>query len=178
MNAGLRRIAAGAVILGAAVALVPAGVASAMPTDFRCTSAQVTTTLVPGSPGAGQRYAYVQFTAKPGQSCNFQGSLPVSLAGAPGIAVTTDADAANAPLVTIADGQSATMLLHWTGIEAPANQVTPDSVTVVAPSDTDPSGVTSDPHITLPWNQGAMDDSAQAHDLIVGAVTAGAAPTS
>ncbi|QUQ67009.1 DUF4232 domain-containing protein [Kutzneria sp. CA-103260] len=174
MNTGLRRTAAGAAVLGAVAvaALVPAAAASAMPTDFRCTSAQVTTTLVPGEPGAGQRYAQVKFTAKPGQSCNFQGSLPVSLTGAPGITVTTAADAANAPLVTISDGQSATMLLHWTGIEAPSNQVTPASVTVVAPSTTDPRGISSDPNITLPWSLGAMDDSGQAHDLIVSAVTA------
>jgi hypothetical protein len=175
MNTGLRRVAAGTVVVGAvaAAALVPVAAASAMPTDFRCTSAQVTTTLAPGDPGAGQRYALVKFTAKPGVTCNFQGSLPVSLAGAPGIVVTSQDGAADAPLVTISDGQSATMLLHWTGIEAPANQVAPTSVTVVAPGDTDPRGVTSDPHITLPWNLGAMDDSGQAHDLIVGPVTAG-----
>jgi cell division septation protein DedD len=173
MNTGLRRIVAGTAVLGAtaAVVLTSAAAASAMPTDFRCTSAQVDTTLVPGSPGAGQRYATVKFTAKPGVMCNFQGSLPVSLTGAPGVTVTNEAG--DAPLVAISDGQSATMLLHWTGIEAPENQVQPASVTVVAPSDTDPRGVTSDPHITLPWNLGAMDDSAQAHELIVGPVTAG-----
>src|SRR3954469_22842987 len=173
MNTGLRRIVAGTAVLGAtaAVVLTSAAAASAMPTDFRCTSAQVDTTLVPGSPGAGQRYATVKFTAKPGVTCNFQGSLPVSLTGAPGVTVTNEAG--DAPLVAISDGQSATMLLHWTGIEAPENQVQPASVTVVAPSDTDPRGVTSDPHITLPWNLGAMDDSAQAHELIVGPVRAG-----
>jgi hypothetical protein len=112
----------------------------------------------------------VTFTAKPGVTCNFQGSLPVSLAGAPGITVTNDDG--DAPLVTISDGQSATMLLHWTGIESPENQVQPASITVVAPSAVDPKGVTSDPRITLPWNLGPMDDSAQAHELIVGPVTA------
>ena len=174
MNTGLRRFAAGTAVLGTAtvVALVPVAAASAMPTDFRCTAGQVTTTLLPGEPGAGQRYAQVQFTAKPGVTCNFQGSLPVSLTGAPGIVVTTEDNAANAPLVTISDGQSATMLLHWTGIEAPEDQVTPANVTVVAPSDTDPRGVTSDPNITLPWNLGGLDNSAEAHDLIVGPVTA------
>jgi hypothetical protein len=177
MNTRLRRFVAATAVLGAtaAVVLTSAAAASAMPTDFRCTSAQVDTTIVPGSPGAGQRYAYVQFTAKPGVTCNFQGSLPVSLAGAPGITVTNEAT--DAPLVTISNGQSATMLLHWTGIESPENQVEPSGVTIVAPGTTDPRGVTSDPHITLPWTQGAMDDSAQAHELIVGAVTAGAAPT-
>ena len=173
MNTGLRRFIAGTAVLGAtaAVALTTAAAASAMPTDFRCTSAQVETTLVPGSPGAGQRYAYVKFTAKPGVTCNFQGSLPVSLAGAPGVTVTYEAG--DAPLVTISNGQSATMLLHWTGIESPANQVQPTGVTIVAPGVTDPRGATSDPHITLPWNLGALDNSAQAHELIVSPVTAG-----
>jgi hypothetical protein len=175
MNTGLRRCVAATAVLGAtaAVVLTSAAAASAMPTDFRCTSAQVDTTIVPGSPGAGQRYASVQFTAKPGVTCNFQGSLPVSLAGAPGITVVNDNS--DAPLVTISDGQSASMLLHWTGIESPENQVQPASVTIVAPSTTDPRGVTSDPNITLPWTQGALDDSAQAHELIVGPVTASAA---
>ncbi|WP_345028546.1 hypothetical protein [Kutzneria kofuensis] len=30
----------------------------------------------------------------------------------------------------------------------------PAGLTVVAPNDTDPRGVTSDPNITLPWNLG------------------------
>ena len=148
----------------AATAVVAAsGPAVAMPTDFRCTSSQVDTTLVPGSPGAGQRYASVQFTAKPGESCTLQGALPVALAGAAGITVTHDPSAADAPTVTVADGAPASMLLRWSGIEATENQVQPASVTVTAPQTTTPRDDTSDPAITLPWNQGRLDDSAEAH---------------
>ncbi|MDT8911433.1 DUF4232 domain-containing protein [Amycolatopsis sp. PS_44_ISF1] len=174
MTIGLRHLAAAAAIAGATAVFAGAGTASAMPTDYRCTAGQVDTTLVPGDPGAGQRYAYVQFTAKPGVSCNFEGALPVTLTGADGIAVQPTTEVS--PVVTIEAGQSATMLLHWTGIEAPENQVTPASVTVTAPGTTDPRGVDSDPHITLPWNQGPLDDSVDTHSLDVGAVTAGAAP--
>ncbi|GAB3149805.1 hypothetical protein GCM10027258_46880 [Amycolatopsis stemonae] len=170
----VRRTVTALTVTGAAV-LATAGTAVAMPTDFRCTSAQVDTTLVAGSPGAGQRYASVEFTAKPGESCTLQGALPVALAGAPGVTVTPDPAAADAPSVTVAEGAPASMLLHWTGIEGPENQVRPASVTVTAPQTTTPRGDTSDPAITLPWNQGPLDDAAEAHGLTVGAVTAGPA---
>jgi hypothetical protein len=173
----LRRTVTALAVTGMAATAVAAaaGTASAMPTDFACTASQIDTTLVAGSPGAGQRYAYVQFTAKPGESCTLQGALPVALTGADGIAVTPDPAAADAPPVTVTDGAPASMQLHWTGIEAPENQVRPASVTVTAPQTTTPRGDTSDPAITLPWNQGPLDDSAEAHGLTVGAVTAGPA---
>ena len=173
----VRRTVTALAVTGAAATavLAVAGTASAMPTDFTCTSSQIDTTLVAGSPGAGQRYAYVQFTAKPGESCTLQGALPIALTGADGVTVTPDPAAADAPAVTVADGAPASMLLHWTGIEAPENQVQPASVTVTAPQTTTPRGDTSDPAITLPWNQGPLDDSADAHGLTVGAVTAGPA---
>ncbi|WP_328452588.1 DUF4232 domain-containing protein [Amycolatopsis sp. NBC_00438] len=171
----IRRTVTVLAVTGAAASavVVGAGAASAMPTDFNCTSGQVDTTLVAGDPGAGQRYASVVFTAKPGETCTLPGALPVSLTGADGVTVTADPAAADAPPVTVADGAPASMLLHWTGIEAPENQVSPTGVTVTAPATTTPRGDTSDPAITLLWNQGAVDDSAEAHDLTVGPVTAG-----
>ncbi|WP_326566112.1 DUF4232 domain-containing protein [Amycolatopsis rhabdoformis] len=174
MTSTFRRAATVTALAGtavAAVALAGAGTASAMPTDFRCTASQVDTTIVAGDPGAGQRYATVVFTAKPGESCNFQGALPVSFTGADGVTVTPDTTS-DAPLVTIADGQQATMLLHWTGIEAPEHQVQPTAITITAPATTTPRGDTSDPRITLPWNQSPLDASAEAHDVTVGPVVA------
>ncbi|MFJ1768392.1 DUF4232 domain-containing protein [Amycolatopsis sp. NPDC088138] len=171
----VRRTVTVLAVTGAAASAVVAGAgaASAMPTDFNCASGQVDTTLVAGDPGAGQRYASVVFTAKPGESCTLPGALPVTLTGADGVTVTADPAAADAPPVTVADGAPASMLLHWTGIEAPENQVSPTSVTVTAPATTTPRGDTFEPAITLPWNQGAVDDSAEAHTLTVGPVTAG-----
>ncbi|MEU4666878.1 DUF4232 domain-containing protein [Amycolatopsis sp. NPDC023774] len=175
MTSTLRRAATVTALAGAAaasVAFLGAGTASAMPTDFRCTAAQVDTSIVAGDPGAGQRYANVVFTAKPGESCNFQGALPVSFTGADGVTVTPEAGSSDAPLVTIADGQQATMLLHWSGIEAPEHQVQPSAVTITASGTTTPRGDTSDPQITLPWDQSPLDASAEAHTVTVGPVVA------
>lgn len=172
----VRRAIAVVAVAGAAAAgsALLAGTASAMPTDFNCTSAQIDTSLVWGDPGAGQRYGYVQFTAKPGVRCNIGGALPVSLADAPGVSVVEDDSPSQ--FVTIYDGESATMLLHWTGIEARADQVTPTSITVTAPSDEDLAGNVSDPEITLPWTLGPLDNAPEAHTLRVSAVTFGPAP--
>lgn len=153
-----------AVGLAGLAVFATAGTASAMPGDHLCTANEVTAKLVAGDPGAGQRYANVQFTAKPDRGCSLQGAQPVSLAGAPGIDVTTDRG--QGKLVTIANGESASMLLHWSGINAPAQQVTPSAVKITLAHDT---------FITLPWNQGPLDDSQEAHGLRVSAVQPGAA---
>ena len=162
----VRAIAAAALAgLALAGSVAAAGMASAAPADHPCTADQVVTSLHAGDPGAGQRYAYVQFTAKAGQSCTLQGALPVNLADAPGITVSDDRSTSS--VVTIADGRSARMLLHWTGIEDSAHQVTPSTVRIALAENT---------AIVLPWSQGAMDDSADAHDMFVSSVEAGAAP--
>ncbi|WP_239154406.1 DUF4232 domain-containing protein [Amycolatopsis sp. FDAARGOS 1241] len=171
MTSNFRRAAAVTGLAGAAVAFAGAGTASAMPTDFRCTAGQVDTTIVAGDPGAGQRYVAVVFTAKPGESCNLEGALPVAFAGADGVTVAPDPGAASA-LVTLSNGRQATMLLHWTGIEDPEWQVRPTSVTITAPGTTTPHGVTSDPRITLPWNQSPLDNAPEAYEVTVGPVVA------
>lgn len=172
----VRRAVVVVAVAGAAAAgsAVLAGTASAMPTDFNCTSAQVDTSLSWGDPGAGQRYGYVQFTAHAGVRCSIGGALPLTLAGAPD--VTVEEDQTPSESVSIFNGESATMLLHWTGIEAPADQETPTSVTVTAPASEDLAGNVSDPEITLPWTLGPLDAAPEAHTLRVGAITFGAAP--
>jgi hypothetical protein len=166
----LRSGVAAAAVLGAAVvgAGLWAGTASAMPNEG-CRASQLTTTVVHGEPGAGQRYAEVQFTAKPGQYCQLKGSLPVSLAGAPGVNVVADTPSDSAPetVVHLRPGQSAHLQLHWTGIEE--NQVTPSSITITAPGDYGPQ------QITLPWNEGSLDAGTDAHTLNVGMIQAGPA---
>lgn len=168
MNNNLRRgLAAGAVLAAtAAVGVLGAGPALANPTDQLCQAGQLDTTLVPGSPGAGQRYASVQFTAKPGNSCKLVGPLPVSLQGAPGVAVIVDDSAAQPVYVTA--GKPAHVLLHWTGIGAPEEQQTPDSITVGFVGKG--GGATK-----LVWNQGPVDASVESHTLDVGPVLAGPA---
>lgn len=166
----LRSGVAAAAVLGAAVVGVGlwAGTASAMPNEG-CNADQLVTTVVHGDPGAGQRYAEVQFTAKANQYCQLKGNLAVSLAGAPGVNVVADTSSASSPetVVHLRPGQSAHVLLHWTGIEE--NQVTPSAITITAPGDYGKQ------QITLPWTQGPMDASAEAHTLTVGAVQQGPA---
>jgi hypothetical protein len=172
MRNSVRRSIAAVAVLGAAaagVAVAGVGTASAMPTDrIQCNAGQLTTTLVAGDPGAGQRYAGLQFTARPGQHCQLSGVLPLTLTAAPGVTVVPD-DSAVTP-VNLAPGQSAYELLHWAGIAAPADQVTPAGVRVQAP------GERADT-VALPRNQGPVDDTAGDHTLTVSAVVAGPAPT-
>jgi hypothetical protein len=163
----VRRGIAAVAVFGAtaAGAFALAGPASAMPNEG-CNADQLDTTLVAGSPGAGQRYAEIQFTAKAHQYCQLKGALPVSLKGAPAITVAGENGNGDPVVVHLRPGKSAHVLLHWTGIEA--DQVTPESVTVGTPGDRAQS-------VTLPWKQGSMDATVEAHTLRVGTVEAGPA---
>ncbi|GAA4547229.1 DUF4232 domain-containing protein [Amycolatopsis samaneae] len=151
---------AGVALLGTA--------ARATPHDLDgCAASQLDAALIAGSPGAGQRYAAVQFTARPGQTCDLEGVLPVTARGASGL--TVEADPAGSARVTLTPGGSAHLVLHWTSIEAPAEQVTPCGITVAVPGSSGES-------VDLPWRQGPVDSSAPAHRLTVGAVRPGPAP--
>ena len=141
-------------------ALLATGAATAGPAT--CTQTDVDTALVPGEPGAGQRYGYVVFTARDGVECSLEGAQPLTLTGAPNVSVV--ADQAPAPVVVVSGGNAASMELHWTGVEAPERQQVPDAVTITAP--------TSDrANVTFPWSLGPVDASAEAHTLRVGPVT-------
>ncbi|SFO07035.1 DUF4232 domain-containing protein [Amycolatopsis rubida] len=174
----VRTTAAALLVAGAAAGTVAltTGTASAMPTDFNCTSGQVTTKLVYGGAGAGGRDGAVQFTAKPGETCTLPGSLPVDLTGAHDVLVSSDA-APDAPAVEVSNGSSAYLPLHWTAIGAPGEQETPLALTVTAPQETSPRGDTSDPKIDLSWNLGGVDATSGSHTVHTGTMTAGTAPT-
>ncbi|GAA1991414.1 DUF4232 domain-containing protein [Amycolatopsis minnesotensis] len=174
----VRRIAATLLVAGAAagVTAVATGTASAMPTDFNCTSGQVTSQLVYGGAGAGGRDAAIQFTAKPGETCTLPGSLPTGLVGAHDVLLSSDA-APDAPSVQISDGSSAYIPVHWSATGSPGEQETPLAITVTAPQETSPRGDTSDPLITLPWNLGEVNATPESHTIHTGAMTAGTAPT-
>jgi hypothetical protein len=168
----VRRTVTGVVVAGVAVGVstVAAGTASATPADHLCTAGEVTTTLVPGSPGAGQRYASVQFTANPDRGCSLRGTLELHLGGAPNVMIGNPSD--TGPLVTIANGQSANMLLHWSAIDAPQQQETPTAITVTFPG-AETGAPTS---VTLPWQQGPMDTSTNTSGLTANTIEAGIAP--
>jgi hypothetical protein len=159
---------AAAAVLGASVvgAGLWAGTASAMPNEA-CNADQLTTTIVHGDPGAGQRYAEVQFTAKAHQYCQLKGNLPMTLVGAHDVLLAPSADSA-ATVVHLSPGKSAHVLLHWTGIADEAQQETPNAITVQTPGDRGQS-------VTLQWNQGSVDASPESHSIDVGVVEAGPA---
>ncbi|WP_039921826.1 DUF4232 domain-containing protein [Amycolatopsis decaplanina] len=173
----IRRSAAVLLAAGAAAGatVLTTGTAGAMPTDFHCTSGQVTSRLVYGGAGAGGRDAAIQFTAKSGETCTLPGSLPLDLVGARDVVLSSDA-APDAPSVEVSDGSSAYIPLHWTAIGSP-EQETPLAITVTAPQETSPRGDTSDRRITLPWNFGAVNAAPESHTIRTGAMTAGPAPT-
>ncbi|GAB3744411.1 hypothetical protein GCM10027598_78950 [Amycolatopsis oliviviridis] len=173
----IRRSAVVLLVAGAAAGFTvsAAGTAAAMPTDFDCTSGQVTSQLVYGGAGAGGRDAAIQFTAKQGETCTLPGTLPLDLVGAHDVVLSSDA-APDAPRVEISDGSSAYIPLHWSAIGSP-QQETPLAITVTAPQETSPRGDTSDPRITLPWDFGAVNAAPESHTIRTGAVTAGTAPT-
>ncbi|MCU1681998.1 MAG: hypothetical protein JWQ81_2737 [Amycolatopsis sp.] len=158
--------AAAALGVSLAGASLWAGTASAMPAEG-CNADQLVTTVVHGSPGAGQRYAEVQFTAKAHQYCQLKGNLPVTITGARNVLVTPDTFSP-ATVVHLRPGSSAHVLLHWTGIADAAQQETPNSITVRTPGD-------RGQHVTLPWNEGSVDASPESHSIDVGVVQAGPA---
>ncbi len=174
----IRRNVAVLLVTGAAAGatVLTAGTAGAMPTDFHCTSGQVTSRLVYGGAGAGGRDAAIEFTARPGETCTLPGSLPIDLVGARDVVVSSTA-APDAPAVEVSDGSSAYIPLHWSVVGVPGHQETPLAVTVIAPQETSPRGDTSDPRITLPWDFGAVNAAPESHTIRTGAMTAGTAPT-
>ncbi|WP_326568265.1 DUF4232 domain-containing protein [Amycolatopsis rhabdoformis] len=176
----ISRVLAAFAVAGVATAAtaLAAGTASAAPasTVQPCTSNQFTTTLVDGGAGAGNHYGAVQFTANQGERCYLPGNLAVDLVGAHNVLVNNTA-AADAPSVALVDGSSAYVPLHWTEIESYDQQQTPNAVSVVAPSDSNQHGDYLNPNITVDWNLGVVDASADNHTIDVGAVTQGLAPT-
>ncbi|GAA4523135.1 DUF4232 domain-containing protein [Amycolatopsis samaneae] len=178
----LRRTVAVLAVAGATAGMtaLAAGTASAEggygPSVFPCTANQFSGKVVYGGAGAGNRNAAIQFTANPGERCSLPGKLGVDLVGARNVLVDNQAPA-DAPAVVLADGSSAYVPLHWTAIEAEAQQQTPNGLTFTAPSDSNPHGDHIDPNVTLGWDLGPVDAGADSHTLDVGALTRGTAPT-
>lgn len=157
MRKSIAAVAVAGIMASIVTGVVGAGTASAASAaSAKCKTSQFTTKLVAGDPGAGQRYATVRFTAKRGQTCTLPGHLPVTLTGAHNVLIADDVPA-DAPPVTISAGKPAELLLHWSAIEAPADQQTPLAITVGGHE--------------LQWNQGSVDASAEAHDIEIGPVT-------
>jgi hypothetical protein len=103
------------------ISAAAAPAAGARSTPPQCTTAELGARLLPGSPGAGQRYATVVLTNAGGRTCTVTGYGGLALLGAPGQGVPTDLRRVASPAphtVTLAPGASARSLLHWAAIPA------------------------------------------------------------
>ncbi|AXB41438.1 hypothetical protein A4R43_01945 [Amycolatopsis albispora] len=122
-----------------------------------CAADQLTGTLEPGSPGAGQRYATLVLTNKSGPACTVDGYGDLRLADADDTALPTDSwrepDPAPTPVV-LAQGDAAQRELHWTVVRAPEEpadgpcQPEPERLEVTPP---DRAGL-----IPVPWSFGPV----------------------
>lgn len=170
MTAIRRVLAVSAVAAGAVGAAVVAagGSASAMPTDHAaCNAGQLRTTVVPQSPGAGQRGIQLQFSAKNGQTCRLSGPQAISLTHASGVRVDRE-NPPSFPTVTVRPGHPAHELLTWSAGEMADHSVTPTSIRIQT------VGERGDV-ITVPWRFGSVADVPAAHELSVSPVEPGPA---
>lgn len=177
MNRTLRTALVGLAISGMGIAALGTTASAAEPAGsslLPCTANQFTTKLIPGDPGAGNRYGALQFTAKPGERCGLSGVPKVELVGARNVLLRNTAPD-NAPAVGIANGSSAYVPLRWTAIAAPGEKQTPNAITYIAPSNSNPHGDPIDPNVSQEWNLGAVDANTGSHTIEVGAVQAGTA---
>lgn len=136
-----------------------------------CASNQLITKVVNEDSGMGNRHAAIQFTVKPHEVCTLPGRLDMDLIGAHDLVLTNSAPA-DAPAVTLSDGSSAYVLLHWTSTTGAADQSVPNGVVVDAPSD----GHQYLDTIELPWDLGGVDSTPASHTVDAGATTKGTAP--
>lgn len=123
----------------------------------RCHTGELTGSLVPGSPGAGQRYATVVLENTGGRTCTVHGYGGIGLvdsAGAPlpthQVRVPTPAPAT----VTLAPHDTVRSQLHWGAVAGTGDstsgacQPTPAALQVIPPDETD--------HLSIPWDQGPV----------------------
>jgi Protein of unknown function (DUF4232) len=141
----------------------PAGASSSPTTSSasglpgRCRSTELSARLVPGSPGAGQRYADLVLTNTGSTTCTILGYGGIGLVDAKGAALPTKQVRVDPPAphrVTLGPQQAAHSQLHFSAIPGTGDaqgadcQPTPASLRVIPPDET-----TS---IAVPWTQGPV----------------------
>ncbi|MGZ4641583.1 MAG: DUF4232 domain-containing protein [Blastococcus sp.] len=112
----------------------------------RCHTSELTGSLVPGSPGAGQRYATLVLRDTGGQRCTIHGYGGLGLVGADGHALPTTQVRAPSPApvtVLLTPGGTVSSQLHWSVVPGPGDsqtaacQPTPTTLRVIPPDETD-----------------------------------------
>ncbi|HEV7210771.1 MAG TPA: DUF4232 domain-containing protein [Blastococcus sp.] len=123
----------------------------------RCHTSELTGSLVPGSPGAGQRYATLVLRDTGGQRCTIHGYGGLGLVGADGHALPTTQVRAPSPApatVLLAPGGTVSSQLHWSVVPGPGDsqssacQPTPTTLRVIPPDETDA--------LSVRWDQGPV----------------------
>lgn len=155
-----RRLVSGA-LLGAL--LVPAAAVAAAPSAAAvsatlppCRTADLRARLIPGSPGAGQRYAALVLTNRARHSCHTYGYVGMLFLDAGGRALPTQVvrDRFFAPhRVVLAPGAQADSQLHWTVVPGTGDSsgpcVTPPRKLEITPPD-------QYNHLVIGWNGGVV----------------------
>jgi Protein of unknown function (DUF4232) len=121
-----------------------------------CSTSELSATLIPGSPGAGQRYATLELMNNSRRSCHTYGHIGLQFLGSHGRRLATDViwDSVPAPRrVVIPAGAAATAQLHWAAVRGTGDQsgpcVTPPThVEITPPDDTS--------HVKIAWTGGAV----------------------
>jgi hypothetical protein len=147
----------GAATLGLGLIGAAAGpAAGASGTTAQCTTAELSARLLPGSPGAGQRYATVVLTDTGGRTCTVTGYGGLALLGAPGQGVPTDLRRVASPAphpVTLSPGGSARSLLHWSAVPAADENGAACEPTATGVVVTPPDQTTA---LLRPWSSGPV----------------------
>lgn len=127
----------------------------------RCHTAMLSAHVTLGSPGAGQRYAFLVLTNIAGVTCQVLGYPGMQLANAAGPIVTRVSRVAATPqLLTVTQGQHVYSQLHWTVVPATSETSNPcepvPTVLHVTPPDETTTLSTSWPGGSV-CQQGAID---------------------
>ena len=123
----------------------------------RCHTSELAGSFVPGSPGAGQRYATLVLRNTGDVACTIHGYGGVGLVDGDGAALPTHQVRRSDPApttVTLQPGDTASSQLHWGAVPGPGDsstgdcQPTPATLRVIPPDETDP--------LSVPWTQGPV----------------------
>ncbi len=93
-----------------------------------CHVADLSARIIPGSPGAGQRYGTLVLTNRSGHTCHTYGYVGMAFLDGHGHTMATDVvrEATSQPhRVVLAPGQRATSQLHWSDVPGPGDSTGP-----------------------------------------------------
>ncbi len=121
-----------------------------------CGTEDLSAALIPGSPGAGQRYATLELMNNSKHACHTYGHVGLQLLGSHGSRVATDTVWDSAPAahrIVIAAGGAATAQLHWAVVPGIGDQTGP---CVSAPTHIEITPPDATSSIELKWSGGAV----------------------